>query len=95
MRNPSLFDLRHASKFRSIVLSFFMVFIASPSFSQLKVLSSGNVNIGGYHYANTSKINLYGYDVSTIYSIGEYSSGGGHAVKSQVNRGDAIAYSAM
>lgn len=80
-----------ASKFITTV--FFLIF-SIASFSQLKVISSGNVQIGGSQSPSSAKLNLYMNDASSFYSKVDHSSGWGDAVKSQVNRSDGIAFSA-
>ncbi len=64
------------------------------SFSQVKVLSTGKVAIGGGTINNAARLNISDTNNSTIYSKALMTFGWGDAVKSEVNRTDAIALSA-
>jgi hypothetical protein len=79
---------------RKILFTLIVLGIFNPEcFAQLKVLQSGNVQMGGSPVSSTAKLNLFMNDGSTIYSKTEHSYGWGDAIKSQVNRNDAIAFS--
>lgn len=70
-----------------------LISLSFSSFSQLKVLTTGRVQVGG-DLANTgATINLYANDGVTLRSDANFSFGWGEAIKSYVNRTDAISFS--
>ena len=81
-------------KTNKIFLVLIFVLANLLTFSQLKVLSTGKVAVGGGTDANAARFNISDTDNSTIYSKGFYTFGWGDAIKSEVNRADAIAFSA-
>lgn len=81
-------------KSSKIILVLIFVLANLLSFSQLKVLSTGKVVVGGGTDNNAARLNISDTDQATIYSKGSYSFSWGDAIKSEVNRTDAIAFSA-
>lgn len=80
---------------KSNILILIIIFTLSNflSFSQIKVLSTGKVAVGGGTTYNAARLNISDTDNSTIYSKINHSFPWGDAIKSEVNRADAIAYS--
>lgn len=77
----------------SFTLTLLSVFIfTSTSWGQIKVMSTGKVQIGTYPNTNAT-LNLYSNDVPSLISDAVFSFGWGDAIKSYVNRADAIAFS--
>jgi hypothetical protein len=77
------------------LISLFFLAIPFLGMSQLKVLNTGTVSMGGtnsYNTSNQATLNLYKYNNCTITSYAEFTSAGGDAIKSVVNRGDAVAF---
>ena len=70
-----------------------LILLNFSSFSQLKVLSTGRVQVGGNFANSGATINLYADDGVTLRSDANFSFGWGEAIKSYVNRADAIAFS--
>ncbi len=82
-------------KTNKVILVFILVIANLLSFAQLKVLSTGKVAVGGGTDNNAAMLNISDTQNSTIYSKVIFSQGWGEAIKSEVNRTDAIAYSAV
>lgn len=76
------------------ILIIVLLFVCYDTYSQLKVLSSGNTQMGGSSANTGATLNLYGYDIPALRSDINHSFGWGDAIKSYVNRSDGIAYSA-
>lgn len=81
-------------KSNKIFLALIFVLANLLSFSQLKVLSTGKVAVGAGTSNNAARLNISDTDEATIYSKGFYTFSWGDAIKSEVNRTDAIAFSA-
>ena len=78
-------------------VSLFLIAIPFLGMSQLKVLNTGKVCMGGtnpYNTLNQATLNMYGYNNCTIASYADFTSADGDAIKSVVNRGDAAAFAA-
>jgi hypothetical protein len=75
---------------------FISLFLIYSSFvnAQLKVNSTGTVNIGTSSGSTTSTLNLYSTNNATIYSRATFSFASGDAIKSEVYRTDAFPFSA-
>lgn len=81
-------------KTNKAILVFILVLANLLSFSQLKVLSTGKVAVRTGTVNNAASLNIGDTDNSSIYSKVSYTAGWGVAVKSEVNRTDAIAFCA-
>ena len=81
-------------KTKITIFTFIFIFSNLLSFSQIKVLSTGKVAVGGGTDNNAARFNISDTDNSTIYSKAYFTFGWGDAIKSEVNRTDAIAFSA-
>jgi hypothetical protein len=79
---------------RKILFTLIVLGIFNPEgFAQLKVLQSGNVQMGGSGAHTGAILNLYSNSTTTIRSDVNYPFGWGDAIKSVVNRDDGFAYS--
>lgn len=77
-----------------LILTFIFTLANLLSYSQLKVLSTGKVAVGAGTTSNAAWFNISDTNNTTIYSKGYFTSGWGDAIKSEVDRTDAIAFSA-
>lgn len=77
-----------------LILTFIFTFANLLSYSQIKVLSTGKVAVGAGTTNNAARFNISDTNNPTIYSKGYFTSGWGDAIKSEVDRTDAIAFSA-
>lgn len=82
-------------KTNKVILVFILVLSNLLSFSQLKVLSTGKVVVRVGTDNNIASLNIGDTDVNSIYSKMSYTAGWGIAIKSEVNRTDAIAFCAQ
>lgn len=82
-------------KTNKVILVFIFVLANLLSFSQLKVLSTGKVAVGTGTVNNAASLNIGDADNCSIYSKVSYTIGGGVAIKSEVNRTDAVAFCAQ
>jgi hypothetical protein len=82
-------------KTNKIFLTFFFVLANLLTYSQIKVLSNGKIAAGAGTDNNSARLNISDNNNCTIYSKAFFNSyGWGDAIKSQVDRSDAIAFSA-
>ena len=79
-------------KIKKVLFTFAIVLSSFFSYSQLEVLSTGKLAIGGGTTNNGARLNISDTDNSTIFSKVNHSSGWGDAVKSEVNQSDGIAF---
>lgn len=79
-------------KTNKVILVFILITANLLSFSQLRVLSTGKVAVGTGTDNNSASLNIGDTDNNSIYSKVSYTTGWGVAIKSEVNRTDAIAF---
>jgi len=81
-------------KTNKLILTFIFILANLLTFSQLKVLSTGKIVAGGGTSANAATINISDTNTNTIFSSATFTLPWCDAIKSKVNRTDAIAFSA-